>query len=186
MESGFLLLSTQVLEEKTGWELVCVHRITGFIAASVSTLVRPAGSENPEMGGVIISNLACSELRVERKWGRPGAVMAGEVQRKGFDFSSPGEWVPFVKESGGSNPLCLRFPSLFKCCTYVKQSPFTMKAGVLYLITVSWGSSGSWSARIGWLFNGACQGNWLQMGKWDMLTHLWFSCPTTGVEGGFC
>lgn len=91
--------------------------------------------------------------------------MVEEVQRKGFDFSGEGEWVPVVKESRGSTPLCLCFPSLSKCCAYVKQSPFTVKASVLYLITVSGGSSGSWSARIGWLFNGFCQGNWLQMRK---------------------
>lgn len=87
--------------------------------------------------------------------------MVQEVQRKGFNTGSR---VPAVKEPRGSN-IILHFHSLFKWCAYVKQFSFTMKSGVLYLITVSGGSSGIRSARIGWLFNGACQGNWLQMGK---------------------
>ena len=40
-----------------------MHRITVFVVASVSTLVRPVGSENPETGGVIILNLACSDSK---------------------------------------------------------------------------------------------------------------------------
>lgn len=44
-----------------------MHWITVFIVASVSTLVRPAGSENSETGGVIILSLACAELRLKRK-----------------------------------------------------------------------------------------------------------------------
>lgn len=44
-----------------------VHRIAVFIVGSVSTLVRPAGTENPETDGVTILNLACSELRLKGK-----------------------------------------------------------------------------------------------------------------------
>lgn len=149
---------TQNLRGKT-----CLHRSPVFIVGSMGTLVRLSGSEVPETGGVIILNLACSESSLERKWEKPGAV-------KDFDFSSGGEWVPIVKKPRGSNLPCLLFCSISKCCTYVKQSPSTMKASVLYLITVSQGSSESGSARIGWLFNGACQGNWLQMGKWGTFT----------------
>lgn len=46
---------------------VCTHRITVFRVATVSTLVRCAGSENPEAGRVIAVNLACSELRLKGK-----------------------------------------------------------------------------------------------------------------------
>lgn len=161
---GVFLLFSQLLGKKKN---LCgktyVRRIPVFIVDSMSTLVRLSGSDIPETGGVIILNFACSESRLERKWEKPGAV-------KDFDFSSGREWVPIVKEPRGSNLLCLLFCSISKCCTYVKQSPSTMKASVLYLITVSQGSSESGNARIGWLFNGACQGNWLQMGKWGTFT----------------
>lgn len=67
----------------------------------------------------------------------------------------------------------------------MKQFSFTMKSSVLYLITVSRGSSGSWSARIGWLFNGACQGNWLQMGNETCSLISGFNVPTLEVKVGF-
>lgn len=93
---GFITIHS-AFGKKTGWEHVCVHRFTAFIVASVSTLVRPAGSENPETSGVIILNLVCSDLRLQRKWGKPESVMVEEVHRKGFDFSNRGEWVPEVR-----------------------------------------------------------------------------------------
>lgn len=60
-----------------------------------------------------------------------------------------------------------------------------MNSRVLYLITVSRGSSGSWSARIGWLFNGACQGNWLQMGNETCSLISGFNVPTLELKVGF-
>lgn len=46
---------------------MCVHGIAVFVVGSVSTLVRPAQSESPKIGGIIILNLASSELKLGRK-----------------------------------------------------------------------------------------------------------------------